>query len=85
MSSSFWIVHHFGGLQLCQQRILAWCLVEASPRFSVRIPTSSKSPINFPYAMLHNARTRLLHYNRLAYIPSCLNLRANSDYFPIQH
>jgi len=42
-SSSFWIMHHFGGLQLYQQRLLAWCLVQASPRFSVRIPTSSIS------------------------------------------
>jgi len=60
----------WGGLQLYQQRLIAWCLVEASPRFSVRNPISSIKPCYFSYAIFHNARTRLSHYNILACVTS---------------
>ena len=35
------------GFHLYHQGLLAWCLVEASPRFSVRNPISSISPVTF--------------------------------------
>ena len=46
-SSSFWIMHYLGGLQFYQQRLLAMCLVEASPIFSARNPISSIRPVTF--------------------------------------
>ena len=65
-SSSFCIMHHFGGFAVVSAKTA--CMLFGRSFSQIFCPQSYffHKPWYFYYAIFHNARTRLSHYNRLA-------------------